>query len=146
MQHKFSSPVRALGAALFDTGLRVREEYDELILNRPGFELRVLAAERAGGCGVRCFISVAEHRLAAGYGETFNAMALEGYPVVAFGAGRGQATFEFSWFHPDGADWRISGQHCQVLVDRVVGSLITLPVPKPARPSQSSRLRGSMAA
>ena len=31
------SPVRAFGAALFDTGLRVREEYDELILNQRDF-------------------------------------------------------------------------------------------------------------
>src|ERR1017187_10780358 len=47
------SPVRAFGAALFDTGLRVREEYDELILNQRDFELRIHATERSDGCAVR---------------------------------------------------------------------------------------------
>ena len=131
------SPVRALGAALFDTGLRVREECDELILNRSEFELRVSAVERSSGYMVRCVISIAEYRLMAGYGEIFNAMALEGYPVVAFGAGHGQVSFEFSWFHPEGADWRISGQHCQGLIDRVLGEL----APIPQRAAGKSALR-----
>jgi hypothetical protein len=46
---------------------------------------------------------------------------------VAFGAGRSLVSFEFSWFHPERADWRISAQHCQGLIARVLGELAPIP-------------------
>lgn len=124
MHHSKHTPsaVRAFGAALFDHGLRVREECNELVFNQRDFELRINAAEQTHGHALRSFVSVAEERLAPGSLVLFNEISLEGYPVVAFGAGRGQVTFEFAWFHPTGADWRISAERCQGLVDRVVGS------------------------
>ena len=119
----FVSPMRALGAALFDHGLRVRADYDELLLAHRDFELRLHATEKADGCTLHCFVSIPEPRLAAGSLVLFNEIALEGYPAVAFGAGRGKVTFEFAWFHPVGADWRISADRCQGLIDRVVSAL-----------------------
>jgi len=119
------SSVHAVGAALFDTGLRVREEYDELVLNQPGFGLRVNAIEKTGGCMLHCFISVTEQGFAPGSLGLFHEMASEGYPVVGVGACSGRISCEFTWFHPEGTDWRISAERCQALVDRVVGARVS---------------------
>jgi hypothetical protein len=116
------SPIRALGAALFDIGLRVRDEYGELILNQRDFGLRVHATDWTGGLMVHCHISVTELGFVPGALGLFNEMALEGYPVVAVGASRGRVSCEFNWFHPEGVDWRISADRCQGLIDRVVGA------------------------
>jgi hypothetical protein len=127
------SPVRAFGAALFDTGLRVREEYDELILNQRDFELRIHATERSDGCVVHCHVSVAELGFVPGSLGLFSEMAMEGYPVVAVGACRGKVSCEFTWFHPEGVDWRISAERCQGLIDRVVGARVSISDSKPVR-------------
>jgi hypothetical protein len=131
------SAVRSFGAALFDHGLRVREEYNELILNQRDFELRVHVSELADSNSLRCSISVPSQRIAAGTLVLFNEIALEGYPVVAFGAGQRQVTFEFAWFHPTGADWRISAERCQGLVDRVVGAFAVSSAEQAVRPSHA---------
>lgn len=116
------SPIRALGAALFDIGLRVRDEYGELVLNQRDYGLRMHATERPGGLTLHCHISVIESGFVPGALGLFNEMALEGYPVVAVGASRGRVSCEFNWFHPEGVEWRISADRCQGLVDRVVGA------------------------
>lgn len=117
------SRARSLRAALSDYGLPVRDESAELVARQRDWELRVLLPGATGGNTVRCFVSVPESRLPSGALELFNMLALEGYPAVALGAGRGEVSFEFSWFHPAGADWRISAQRCQGLLERVVSSL-----------------------
>lgn len=116
------SPVCALGAALFDAGLRVRQEYDELTLSQRDFGLRVHATERSGGWMVHCHILVDEAGFVPGSLGLFNEMAIEGYPVVGVGASRGRISCEFNWFHPENVEWRISAERCQGLVDRVVGA------------------------
>ena len=116
------SPVTSLSVALFGTGLRVREEYDELILNQHDFSLSIHTAEKPGGTTVHCCIMVAERGFEPGSLGLFSEMAMEGYPVVGVGACAGRISCEFSWFHPDGVDWRISAERCQGLVDRVVGA------------------------
>ena len=120
------SPVRSLGVALFGTGLRVREEYNELTLNQPDFSLRIHMTEKAGGSTVHCCIMVAERGFESGSLRLFSEMAIEGYPVVGVGACAGRISCEFSWFHPDGVDWRISAERCQGLVDRVIGSRLPI--------------------
>jgi hypothetical protein len=127
------SPVRALGAALFDIGLRVRDEYGELILQQRDFSLRVHATERTGGVQVHCQVSVAELGFVPGSLGLFGEMAQEGYPVVAVGACQGRVSCEFDWFHPAGVDWRISADRCQGLVDRVVGARVSASEPRPVR-------------
>lgn len=118
------SPVRAFGAALFDTGLRVREEYGELILSQHDFGLRIHATEKAGGWMLHCQISVAELGFVPGSLGLFSEMAMEGYPVVGVGACAGRVSCDFTWYHPQGVDWRISAERCQGLVDRVVGARV----------------------
>ena len=127
------SSVRALGAALFDTGLRAREEYGELILCQRDFTLRVHTTERMGGSQVNCQISVTELGFAPGSLGLFGEMATEGYPVVAVGACAGKISCEFDWYHPEGVDWRISAERCLGLVDRVVGARMPLSVGRPSR-------------
>ena len=135
---KNPSAVHSLGAALFDQGLRVRDEYDELILNQRNFELRVHVGDQTDGNNLRCSVSVPAQRIAAGTLVLFNEIALEGYPIVAFGAGQRQVTFEFAWFHPTGADWRISAERCQGLVDRIVGAFAASAAEQPLHPIQSA--------
>jgi hypothetical protein len=60
-------------------------------------------------------------------------MAMEGYPVVAVGACQGKISCEFTWFHPEGVDWRISAERCQGLIDRVVGARVSTSDSKPVR-------------
>lgn len=127
------TPVRALGAALFDIGLRVREEYDELVLIKRFFVLRIHATGESGGSSIHCQVSVAELGFVPGSLGLFGEMAMEGYPVVAVGACGGRISCEFNWFHPDGVDWRISADRCQGLVDRVVGACASISDSKPVR-------------
>jgi hypothetical protein len=129
----YRSPVRALGAALFDTGLRVREEYDELILDQRDYSLRVQAPAKACGWTIRCHVSVAELGFVPGSLGLFNEMAMEGYPVVGIGACRGRISCDFEWFHPEGVDWRISAERCQGLIDRVLGARSFEPARRPVR-------------
>ena len=116
------SPVRSLGAALFDTGLRVRDEYDELVLDQRDYSLRVQTLAKTSGWTIRCHISVSELGFVPGSLGLFSEMAMEGYPVVGIGASRGRISCDFEWFHRDGIDWRISAERCQGLIDRVLGA------------------------
>lgn len=126
------SPVRAFGAALFDSGLRVREEYGELTLNQRGYGLRIHATDGKGGWMIHCQISVDELGVAPGSLGLFSEMAMEGYPVVGVGACQGRVSCDFSWFHPEEVDWRISADRCLGLVDRVVGARAPVVETKPA--------------
>jgi hypothetical protein len=134
------SPVRALGAALFDAGLRVRDEYDELVLDSRDYGLRIQILGKPGGWLIRCQISVAELGFVPGSLGLFSEMATEGYPVVGVGACRSRISCEFEWFHPEGVDWRISADRCQGLVDRVLGARASDSVPRPVR--NPMRFRG----
>ena len=116
--------VRALGVALFDIGLRVREEYGELVLNQSDFSVRIHMSERKGGLAVNFQVSVVERGFVPGAIGLFGEMASEGYPVVGVGACRGRISCEFAWFHPDGVEPRISAERCRGLVDRVVGARV----------------------
>ena len=116
------SPVRSLGASLFDTGLRVRDEYDELVLDQRDYSLRVQTSTKTSGWTIRCHISVSELGFVPGSLGLFSEMAMEGYPVVGIGASRGRISCDFEWFHPEGVEWRISAERCQGLVDRVLGA------------------------
>ena len=116
------SAVRSLGAALFDTGLRVRDEYDELVLDHRDYSLRVQATAKTSGWTIRCHISVSELGFVPGSLGLFSEMAMEGYPVVGIGASRGRIACDFEWFHPEGVEWRISAERCQGLVARVLGA------------------------
>ena len=133
--HSVCSPACAFGSALSDLGLRVREEFDELSLVGRDFELRLHVSEQTGGSAIRCFVSITEGSLAGGAVVLFNEIALEGYPLVAIGSGRGKETFEFTWFQPEGADWRISAERCQGLIDRVTGGMapVSLPIRQAAK-------------
>lgn len=131
------TPLVAFRSALALNGLRTREEYDELVHTSPDCDVRVTLAARPQGQRVRCGISLAEERLLVSGLELFNEISLEGHPVIAFGAGRGQVTFEFEWFHPTGADWRISGQRLDGLMQRLSGALG--PRPMPVRVRRRSR-------
>lgn len=133
------TPVIELRSALACRGLRTREDYDELVYSSPECAARLSLSRLGNGQLIRCFISVAEDRLLANGLEVFNEVAFEGHPVVAYGFGRGQTTFEFEWLHPDGSDWRISGERVEILMQRVCGYLG--PKPRPAR--QAGRRRFS---
>jgi len=119
---QLSSPVRALGAALFDIGLRVRDDYDDLVLDQRDYTLRITTSAKAGGSSIRCHISVPDLGFAPGSLGLFAEMAMDGYPVVGIGASRGRISCDFEWFHPDGVECRISAERCQGLVDRVLGA------------------------
>lgn len=116
-----------LRTALAYHGLPAREGFDELIHASRDCEVRLGLTYQRNGQVVRCSVSVEEARPLTSGLEIFNEMSLEGYPVVGFGAGRGRVTFDFSWVHPDGADWRISGQRVEGLMHRVVGTLCERP-------------------
>lgn len=133
------TPVVELRSALAYRGLRAREDYDELVYSSPDCDVRLSLAKMGDGQLIRCFVSVAENRLLANGLEVFNEIAFEGHPTVAYGVGRGRTTFEFEWLHPDGADWRISGERVEILMHRVCGFLG--PAPRPAR--QGARRRFS---
>jgi hypothetical protein len=123
MNTQSHSPLRSFRAALNDHGIHTYEDYDELVHQSPDGDLRIFLKQKNHDQLLRCFISVSEERLLTSGLELFNDVALEGHPVVAYGAGRGQACFEFAWVHPDEADWRISAERVEVLLQRVHGAL-----------------------
>lgn len=134
---------RSLGqlrTALAFHGLRSREVFDELLHSSRDAEIRLTLGEQKNGQVIRCFISLDESRLLTSGLELFNELSLEGYPVVSFGAGRSQATFEFHWVHPDGADWRISGQRVEGLLQRLLCALGERPAPRPTRRSKPASI------
>lgn len=113
------TPTVELCSALAQNGLRSREDYDELIHDSDLGHARLSLRRHEPGQLVRCFLSVEEERLLARGLELFHELAGEGHPVVAYGIGRGQTTFEFEWLHPDGTDWRISAERVQLLMQRL---------------------------
>jgi hypothetical protein len=114
------SPLIECRSALALSGLRTREDYEELVHgDAAGGEFRLSLRSARHGQNVRCFISVAEERLLASGVELFHELSVEGHPVVSYGAGRGSVSFGFEWFHPTGADWRISAQRVELLMQRV---------------------------
>lgn len=131
------SALPKLRAALAFHGLRTKEGFDELIHASLDAEVRLTLREQKKGQQIRCTICLDESRLLTGALELFNELALEGYPVVDFGGSHGQATFEFQWLHPTNADWRISGQRVQDLLQRLACTLGERP--SPARPASRRR-------
>lgn len=131
------TPLVECRSALALAGLRTREDYDELVHAGPDREIRVTLRGVRGGQQVRCLISLEEQRLPASGIEVFHELAVEGHPVVSYGAGRGQVSFGFEWMHPKGADWRISAQRVEVLLQRVTAAFG--PKPAPARPRVGRR-------
>ncbi len=125
------TPLVELRSALALLGLRTREDYDELVRHDADGEIRLSLRGQPHGQQVRCFLSVAEDRLLASGIELFHELAVEGHPVVSYGAGQGGVTFGFEWHHPTGADWRISAQRLELLMQRVAVGLG--PRPEPVR-------------
>lgn len=125
------TPLVELRSALALLGLRTREDYDELVRHDADGEIRLSLRGQPHGQQVRCFLSVAEDRLLASGIELFHELAVEGHPVVSYGAGQGSVTFGFEWHHPTGADWRISAQRLELLMQRVAVGLG--PRPEPVR-------------
>jgi hypothetical protein len=124
------TPLIECRSALALTGLRTREDYDELVHgDLADGEFRLSLRNARHGQNVRCFISVSEDRLLASGVELFHELSVEGHPVVSYGAGRGSVSFGFEWFHPAGADWRISAQRVELLMQRVSVALGPKPVP-----------------
>jgi hypothetical protein len=135
---QFRTPVAALRAALFGCGLPVREEYDDLVLERPEIGLRVHLVESDRGWAFNLSVSVAEGTISSGAISLFSEMASEGCPVVGVGACGRRLVCEFNWFHPLGVEWRISAERCQALVDRVFGARIASGLMR--QPRERSRL------
>ena len=131
------TPLVELRSALALAGLRTVEDYDELVHTGRDCEARLQLVTRGQGQQVRCQITLGEERMLVSGLELFNEIALEGHPIVAFGAGRGQAAFEFQWFHPKGADWRISCERLECLMQRLTCALG--PQPAPARRASKGR-------
>lgn len=124
------TPLVELRSALSLSGLRTREDYDELVHGEAADgEFRLSLRPARHGQQVRCFISVGEDRLLGSGIELFHELAVEGHPVVSYGAGRGSVSFGFEWFHPTGADWRISAQRVELLMQRVGVALGPKPMP-----------------
>lgn len=125
------TPLIECRSALALLGLRTREDFEELVHTDGDCEFRLALRSARHGQQIRCFISVAEARLLASGIELFHELAVEGHPIVSYGAGQGSVSFGFEWFHPAGADWRISAQRVELLMQRVSGALG--PKPAPAR-------------
>jgi hypothetical protein len=125
------TPLIELRSALSTLGLRSREDYDELVRTDADGDLRLSLRGQPHGQQVRCFFSVAEDRLLGSGIELFHELAVEGHPVVSYGAGQGSVTFGFEWHHPTGADWQITAQRIELLMQRVVVGLG--PRPEPVR-------------
>lgn len=131
------TPLVQCRSALALAGLRTREDYEELVHSGPDQEIRLTLREGREGQQVRCLFSFEEQRLPASGVEIFHELAVEGHPVVSYGAGRGSVSFGFEWLHPRGADWRISAQRVDVLRQRLAASLA--PAPGPVRSRRSRR-------
>lgn len=117
------SPLIQFRSALSLLGLRTREDYDELVRADGDCEFRLSLRGEPHGQQVRCFLSVSEDRLLTGGISLFHEIAVEGHPVVSYGAGQGSVTFGFEWHHPSGAEWEISAQRLELLVQRVTVAL-----------------------
>ena len=121
------TPVVELRCALARHGLRTREDFDELVLNSADCHGRVTVGAHPEGHRVLCTLNVEESRLLCSGLELFNQLTLEGHPLAAYGAGRGEASFEFEWIHPRGADWRISAQRVDILMGQLTAQLCAKP-------------------
>lgn len=136
------TPLVEFRSALALLGLRTREDYDELVHADSDCEFRLSLRGQRHGQQIRCFINVAEERLLASGIELFHELAVEGHPVVSYGAGQGSVSFGFEWYHPTGADWRISAQRIELLMQRVAVALG--PKPAPIRRRAAAGRRPSM--
>lgn len=136
------TPLVQFRSALSLLGLRTREDYDELVHAGGDCEVRLSLGGQAHGQRVRCFLSVAEERLLTGGINLFHEIAVEGHPVVSYGAGQGSVTFGFEWHHPSGAEWEISAQRLELLMQRV--SVALGPRPEPVRRRLPSGRKPSM--
>lgn len=123
------SPLIECRSALAITGLRTFTDYDELVHVGGDCEFRLSLGGKPHGQQVKCFISVSETRLLTSGIELFHEMAVEGHPAVSYGAGSGSVTFGFEWYHPSGADWKISAQRIELLMQRLTVALGPKPVP-----------------
>lgn len=123
------SPIVQFRSALALAGLRTEEDYDELIQSGPDAELRLSLSRLGDGQLVQCFISFDESRLSLGALGLFDQLSAEGSPVVAYGFGRGQVTFEFEWLHTDRSEWRISARRVYELLQRLRAALGPCPLP-----------------
>lgn len=123
------TPLIECRSALSLLGLRTREDYDELVHADTECEFRLSLRSARHGQQIRCFISVSEERLLASGIELFHELSVEGHPIVSYGAGQGSVSFGFEWFHPTGADWRISAQRIELLMQRVAMALGPKPAP-----------------
>jgi hypothetical protein len=123
------TPLIEFRSALALLGLRTREDFEELIHAESDCEFRLSLRPGRHGQQVRCFLSVSEERLLPSGIELFHELAVEGHPVISYGAGQGSVSFGFEWFHPSGADWRISAQRIELLMQRVVVGLGPRPIP-----------------
>ena len=123
------TPLIECRSALALLGFRTREDYDELVHTSDDGEVRLSLRGQRHGQQVRCLVSVPEERLLKSGIELFHEIAVEGHPIVSFGAGRGSVSFGFEWFHPAGADWRISAQRVELILQRVTAELGPKPAP-----------------
>ncbi|HYC69677.1 MAG TPA: hypothetical protein VEB66_00620 [Opitutaceae bacterium] len=143
------TPLIELRSALARHGRRTREDFEELVLDSADCHGRVTVRPHAEGHRVLCSLDVEESRLIPSGLDLFNQLALDGHPLVAFGAGRGQVTFRFEWVHPQGAAWRISAERVEILIGQLVSSLCAKPaVFRPSRrisPRRAELLDGVIA-
>lgn len=123
------TPLIACRSALALVGLRTREDFEELVHTGEDCEFRLSLGPKPHGQQVKCFISLAEERLLASGIELFHEMAVEGHPIVSYGAGHGSVSFGFEWYHPSGADWKISAQRIELLMQRLCVALGPKPAP-----------------
>lgn len=136
------TPLIECRSALSLLGFRTQEDFDELVHVGADSEFRLSLSGRPHGQQVKCFISIAEERLLASGIELFHEMAVEGHPVVSYGAGHGSVSFGFEWYHPTGADWTISAQRIELLMQRLAVALG--PKPAPVRRRLSAGRKPSM--
>lgn len=123
------TPLISCRSALALVGLRTREDFEELVHTGEDCEFRLSLGAKPHGQQVKCFISLAEDRLLASGIELFHEMAVEGHPIVSYGAGHGSVSFGFEWYHPSGADWKISAQRIELLMQRLCVALGPKPAP-----------------
>lgn len=83
-------------------------------------------ARKPSGYSVHVNLDLPESRLPESGIHMFHELAVEGSPIVAYGAGNGRVTFGFEWYHPDGADWRISATRVALLMDRLQKDLVAV--------------------
>lgn len=132
------TPLIEFRSALAQRGFRTQEDYEELVRSDNCSQLRLSIRRREPGHTVSCFISIAETRLRSSAIELFNDLCIEGRPVVSYGAGQGQFTFEFEWFQQEDLCWRVSVQKIDDLMQRLYSSFS--PKPTLARRAQRRRV------